>query len=108
MPWATLAHRQCPEFRRAEPTLLSGPTSLPWAPCLYKQTEGADGPRTRCPVYIYSCSLEALREQMAGVQPSGTPRSHLPVSALRVDLGPPVPPASHGPSAIAQGDRHTS
>ncbi|EHA99268.1 hypothetical protein GW7_04346 [Heterocephalus glaber] len=38
------------------------------------QTEGADGPRTRCPVYIYSCSLEALREQMVGVQPPQTPR----------------------------------
>uniref|UniRef100_A0A8C6DFR9 SZT2 subunit of KICSTOR complex n=1 Tax=Moschus moschiferus TaxID=68415 RepID=A0A8C6DFR9_MOSMO len=38
------------------------------------QTEGADGPRTRCPVYIYSCSLEALREQMVGVQPPQAPR----------------------------------
>ncbi|XP_049734989.1 KICSTOR complex protein SZT2 isoform X5 [Elephas maximus indicus] len=38
------------------------------------QTEGADGPRTRCPVYIYSCSLEALREQMVGMQPPQVPR----------------------------------
>lgn len=38
------------------------------------QTEGADGPRTRCPVYIYSCSLEALREQMVGLQPPQAPR----------------------------------
>ncbi|XP_073936484.1 KICSTOR complex protein SZT2 isoform X6 [Castor canadensis] len=38
------------------------------------QTEGADGPRTRCPVYIYSCSLEALREQMVGMQPPQAPR----------------------------------
>ncbi|XP_052033126.1 KICSTOR complex protein SZT2 isoform X1 [Apodemus sylvaticus] len=37
-------------------------------------TEGADGPRTRCPVYIYSCSLEALREQMVGLQPPQAPR----------------------------------
>lgn len=27
------------------------------------------GPGPRCPVYIYSCSLEALREQMVSVQP---------------------------------------
>ncbi|XP_053431840.1 KICSTOR complex protein SZT2 isoform X3 [Nycticebus coucang] len=33
------------------------------------QTEGTEGPRTRCPVYIYSCSLEALKEQMVGTQP---------------------------------------
>ncbi|GAB1288821.1 KICSTOR complex protein SZT2 [Apodemus speciosus] len=38
------------------------------------QTEGADGPRTRCPVYIYSCSLEALKEQMVGLQPPQAPR----------------------------------
>ncbi|EAX07098.1 hCG2036582, isoform CRA_d [Homo sapiens] len=38
------------------------------------QTESADGPRTRCPVYIYSCSLEALREQMVGMQPPQAPR----------------------------------
>lgn len=38
------------------------------------QTEGADGPRTRCPVYIYNCSLEALREQMVGLQPPQAPR----------------------------------
>uniref|UniRef100_A0A8C6RHF6 SZT2 subunit of KICSTOR complex n=1 Tax=Nannospalax galili TaxID=1026970 RepID=A0A8C6RHF6_NANGA len=38
------------------------------------QTEGTDGPRTRCPVYIYSCSLEALREQMVGIQPPQAPR----------------------------------
>ncbi|XP_054994514.1 KICSTOR complex protein SZT2 [Sorex araneus] len=38
------------------------------------QTEGADGPRTRCPVYIYSCALEALREQMVGLQPPQVPR----------------------------------
>ncbi|XP_066232164.1 KICSTOR complex protein SZT2 isoform X4 [Saccopteryx leptura] len=38
------------------------------------QTEGADGPRTRCPVFIYSCALEALREQMVGVQPPQAPR----------------------------------
>ncbi|XP_060477195.1 KICSTOR complex protein SZT2 isoform X3 [Panthera onca] len=38
------------------------------------QTEGADGPRTRCPVYIYSCALEALREQMVGLQPPQAPR----------------------------------
>ncbi|XP_028748995.1 KICSTOR complex protein SZT2 isoform X1 [Peromyscus leucopus] len=38
------------------------------------QTEGADGPRARCPVYIYSCSLEALREQMVGLQPPQAPR----------------------------------
>nr|XP_045004873.1 KICSTOR complex protein SZT2 isoform X1 [Jaculus jaculus] len=38
------------------------------------QTEGSDGPRTRCPVYIYSCSLEALREQMIGIQPPQAPR----------------------------------
>ncbi|XP_037683404.1 KICSTOR complex protein SZT2 isoform X2 [Choloepus didactylus] len=38
------------------------------------QAEGVDGPRTRCPVYIYSCSLEALREQMVGMQPPQAPR----------------------------------
>ncbi|KAM5266600.1 KICSTOR complex protein SZT2 isoform 4-T4 [Hipposideros larvatus] len=38
------------------------------------QTEGADGPRTRCPVFIYSCALEALREQMVGIQPPQAPR----------------------------------
>uniref|UniRef100_A0A8I3X6X9 SZT2 subunit of KICSTOR complex n=1 Tax=Callithrix jacchus TaxID=9483 RepID=A0A8I3X6X9_CALJA len=38
------------------------------------QTDSADGPRTRCPVYIYSCSLEALREQMVGMQPPQAPR----------------------------------
>ncbi|XP_012377406.2 KICSTOR complex protein SZT2 isoform X2 [Dasypus novemcinctus] len=38
------------------------------------QAEGAEGPRTRCPVYIYSCSLEALREQMVGLQPPQAPR----------------------------------
>ncbi|XP_069843557.1 KICSTOR complex protein SZT2 isoform X3 [Dipodomys merriami] len=38
------------------------------------QTESTDGLRTRCPVYIYSCSLEALREQMVGVQPPQAPR----------------------------------
>lgn len=38
------------------------------------QTEGADGPWTRCPVYIYSCALEALREQMVGLQPPQAPR----------------------------------
>ncbi|XP_037356879.1 KICSTOR complex protein SZT2 isoform X2 [Talpa occidentalis] len=38
------------------------------------QAEGADGPRTRCPVYIYSCALEALREQMIGIQPPQPPR----------------------------------
>ncbi|XP_011934510.1 PREDICTED: protein SZT2 isoform X19 [Cercocebus atys] len=38
------------------------------------QTESTDGPRTRCPVYIYSCSLEALREQMIGMQPPQAPR----------------------------------
>ncbi|KAM6217019.1 KICSTOR complex protein SZT2 [Rhynchocyon petersi] len=38
------------------------------------QSEGADGPRPRCPVYIYSCSLEALREQMVGIQPPQVPR----------------------------------
>ncbi|XP_075411097.1 KICSTOR complex protein SZT2 isoform X3 [Tenrec ecaudatus] len=38
------------------------------------QTEGSDGPRTRCPVYIYNCSLESLREQMAGMQPPQVPR----------------------------------
>lgn len=38
------------------------------------QTEGADGPRTRCPVFIYSCALEALREQMVGMQPPQVPR----------------------------------
>ena len=38
------------------------------------QTEGADGPRTRCPVYVYSCALEALREQMVGLQPPQAPR----------------------------------
>ncbi|KAL4831668.1 hypothetical protein H8958_014707 [Nasalis larvatus] len=38
------------------------------------QTESTDGPRTRCPVYIYSCSLEALREQMVGMQPPQAPR----------------------------------
>ncbi|KAK2106588.1 KICSTOR complex protein szt2 [Saguinus oedipus] len=38
------------------------------------QTESADGPRTRCPVYIYNCSLEALREQMVGMQPPQAPR----------------------------------
>ncbi|XP_077006090.1 KICSTOR complex protein SZT2 isoform X2 [Tamandua tetradactyla] len=37
------------------------------------QAEGTDGPRTRCPVYIYSCSLEALREQMVGMQPPQAP-----------------------------------
>ncbi|XP_060062042.1 KICSTOR complex protein SZT2 isoform X2 [Erinaceus europaeus] len=56
---------------------LSSPTHQEWqaysghqAP----QTEGTDGPRTRCPVYIYSCSLEALREQMVGMQPPPAPR----------------------------------
>lgn len=38
------------------------------------QTEAADGPRPRCPVYIYSCALEALREQLVGVQPPQAPR----------------------------------
>lgn len=38
------------------------------------QTEGADGPRTRCPVFIYSCALEALREQMISMQPPPAPR----------------------------------
>ncbi|XP_029802993.1 KICSTOR complex protein SZT2 isoform X7 [Suricata suricatta] len=38
------------------------------------QMEGADGPRTRCPVYIYSCALEALREQMVSLQPPQAPR----------------------------------
>ncbi|KAI5139765.1 KICSTOR complex protein SZT2 isoform X1 [Manis pentadactyla] len=38
------------------------------------QTDGADGPRTWCPVYIYSCALEALREQMVGMQPPQAPR----------------------------------
>ncbi|XP_040830269.1 KICSTOR complex protein SZT2 [Ochotona curzoniae] len=38
------------------------------------QVEGADGPRTRCPVYIYNCSLEALRERMVGLQPPPAPR----------------------------------
>uniref|UniRef100_H0XD15 SZT2 subunit of KICSTOR complex n=1 Tax=Otolemur garnettii TaxID=30611 RepID=H0XD15_OTOGA len=38
------------------------------------QTEGTDGPRTRCPIYIYSCSLEALKEQMVGTQPPQVPR----------------------------------
>uniref|UniRef100_A0A8C7BGF6 SZT2 subunit of KICSTOR complex n=1 Tax=Neovison vison TaxID=452646 RepID=A0A8C7BGF6_NEOVI len=38
------------------------------------QTESADAPRTRCPVYVYSCSLEALREQMVGLQPPQAPR----------------------------------
>lgn len=38
------------------------------------QTEGTDGPRTRCPVFIYSCALEALREQMVGIQPPQAPR----------------------------------
>lgn len=38
------------------------------------QTEGPDGPRARCPVFIYSCSLEALREQMVGMQPPQAPR----------------------------------
>ncbi|KAB1268744.1 KICSTOR complex protein SZT2 [Camelus dromedarius] len=38
------------------------------------QTESADGPRPRCPVYIYSCALEALREQMVGIQPPQAPR----------------------------------
>lgn len=38
------------------------------------QTDGADGPRTRCPVFIYSCALEALREQMVGIQPPQAPR----------------------------------
>ncbi|ELW62137.1 Protein SZT2 [Tupaia chinensis] len=37
-------------------------------------TEGTDGPRTRCPVYIHSCSLEALKEQMIGLQPPQVPR----------------------------------
>ncbi|XP_054428060.1 KICSTOR complex protein SZT2 [Pteronotus mesoamericanus] len=40
------------------------------------QTEGVqtDGPRTRCPVFIYSCALEALREQMISMQPPQAPR----------------------------------
>lgn len=38
------------------------------------QTESTDAPRTRCPVYIYSCALEALREQMLGMQPPQAPR----------------------------------
>ncbi|XP_016075639.1 PREDICTED: protein SZT2 isoform X2 [Miniopterus natalensis] len=38
------------------------------------QTEGSDGPRTRCPVFIYSCALDALREQMVGMQPPQAPR----------------------------------
>ncbi|XP_047581362.1 KICSTOR complex protein SZT2 isoform X2 [Lutra lutra] len=38
------------------------------------QTESADAPRTRCPVYVYSCALEALREQMVGLQPPQAPR----------------------------------
>ncbi|XP_063092399.1 KICSTOR complex protein SZT2 isoform X2 [Cavia porcellus] len=38
------------------------------------QTDNADGARTRCPVYVYSCSLEALKEQMVGMQPPQAPR----------------------------------
>lgn len=41
---------------------------------LAPQIDGADGPRTRCPVYIYSCALEALREQMVALQPPQMPR----------------------------------
>ncbi|KFO37760.1 Protein SZT2 [Fukomys damarensis] len=56
---------------------LSPPFRRDLQPCTGRQasqTEGADGPRTRCPVYIYSCSLEALREQMVGVQPPQAPQ----------------------------------
>ncbi|VTJ60892.1 Hypothetical predicted protein [Marmota monax] len=54
-----------PPFRRDLQTYAGRQTS---------QTEGTEGPRTRCPVYIYSCSLEALREQMVGMQPPQAPR----------------------------------
>ncbi|XP_051855916.1 KICSTOR complex protein SZT2 isoform X2 [Antechinus flavipes] len=38
------------------------------------QPEGAEGPRSRCPVFVYSCSLEALREQVVSTQPCRAPQ----------------------------------
>ncbi|XP_027693985.1 KICSTOR complex protein SZT2 isoform X1 [Vombatus ursinus] len=38
------------------------------------QTEGGEGPRSRCPVFVYSCSLDALREQVVSTQPCRAPQ----------------------------------
>ncbi|XP_030427542.1 KICSTOR complex protein SZT2 isoform X10 [Gopherus evgoodei] len=40
--------------------------------CQASQPELSEGHRLRCPIYIYSCSLELLREQMV------SPRAHRP------------------------------
>ncbi|XP_032650252.1 KICSTOR complex protein SZT2 isoform X6 [Chelonoidis abingdonii] len=41
--------------------------------CQASQPELSEGHRLRCPIYIYSCSLEQLREQMV------SPRTHRPL-----------------------------
>ncbi|XP_044530766.1 KICSTOR complex protein SZT2 [Gracilinanus agilis] len=52
----------------------SGKDPQAWPGRQSSQTEGGEGPRTRCPVYVYSCSLDALREQVVSTQPCRSPQ----------------------------------
>lgn len=48
--------------------------SQAWPGRQASQTEGGEGPRSRCPAFIYSCSLDALREQVVSTQPCRAPQ----------------------------------
>ncbi|XP_028937849.1 KICSTOR complex protein SZT2 isoform X3 [Ornithorhynchus anatinus] len=45
-----------------------------WFGRQWSQVEGIEGSRPRCPAYVYSCSLDALREQAVSAQPPRLPR----------------------------------
>ncbi|XP_072505248.1 KICSTOR complex protein SZT2 isoform X4 [Notamacropus eugenii] len=59
---------------QGEFSLPPGKDPQAWPGRQASQTEGGEGPRSRCPVFIYSCSLDALREQVVSTQPCRAPQ----------------------------------
>uniref|UniRef100_F6WZE5 SZT2 subunit of KICSTOR complex n=1 Tax=Monodelphis domestica TaxID=13616 RepID=F6WZE5_MONDO len=68
----TPANDQAKDQRELTPP--SGKDPQAWPGRQSSQTECGEGPRTRCPVYVYSCSLDALREQVVSTQPCRSPQ----------------------------------